>query len=145
MYQALVKNMGELIFGTLMCVVMLSAAFLIDSEWWMKLAAVAVSGYYAYKLFSMPAAVEKVQRKVYGRGPSQTAHYVFYPEVFRVSGIQSASVVPYFQLTDLRRKGQYLYLYYGPDNAYMVDQYGFTQGGAEEFARFIEGKMRENQ
>lgn len=145
MYQALVKNMGELIFGTLMCVVMLSAAFLIDSEWWMKLAAVAVSGYYAYKLFSMPAAVEKVQRKVYGRGPSQTAHYVFYPEVFRVSGIQSASVVPYFQLTDLRRKGQYLYLYYGPDNAYMVDQYGFTQGEAEEFARFIEGKMRENQ
>ena len=111
----------------------------------MKLAAVAVSGYYAYKLAFMPTSIEKIQRKVYGRGPSQTAHYVFYPEAFRVSGIQAASVVPYFQLTDLRRKGQYLYLYYGPDNAYMVDQYGFTQGEAEEFARFIGEKMRKQK
>ena len=94
MYQALVKNMGELIFGALTCVIMVSAAFLIDSEWWMKLAAVAVSGYYAYKLAFMPTSIEKIQRKVYGRGPSQTAHYVFYPEAFRVSGIQAASVVP---------------------------------------------------
>ena len=31
MYQALVKNMGELIFGALTCVIMVSAAFLIDS------------------------------------------------------------------------------------------------------------------
>ena len=145
MYQALVKNMGELIFGALTCVIMVSAAFLIDSEWWMKLAAVAVSGYYAYKLAFMPTSIEKIQRKVYGRGPSQTAPYVFYPEAFRVSGIQAASVVPYFQLTDLRRKGQYLYLYYGPDNAYMVDQYGFTQGEAEEFARFIGEKMRKQK
>lgn len=142
MYQALVKNIGELIFGTLMCLLMLCAAFLIDTEWWMKLAAVAVSAYYVFKLISMPASVEKIQQKVYGRGPSQTAHYAFYPGAFRVSGIQSTSVIPYFQLTGIRRKGQYLYLYYGPDNAYMVDQYGFTKGDFESFAKFIAEKAK---
>lgn len=142
-YQAYMKNIGELIFGTLMCLVMLSTAFLIDTEWWMKLAAVAVSVYYAYKLISMSSTVEKIQHKVYGRGPSQTAHYMFYPGAFRVAGIQSTSVIPYFQVTDIRRNKQYLYLYYGPDNAYMIDQYGFTKGEFEEFARFISEKVKE--
>ena len=139
-FQAYVKNMGELAFGALMCLVMLSTSFFLDTEWWMKLIAAGVTVYYAYKIIAMPGAVEKVQLKVYGRGPSQTAHYIFYPEVFRVSGIQSTSVVPYFQITDLRRRGQYLYLYYGPDNAYMVDLYGFTQGEAQDFQTFIRDK-----
>ena len=120
----------------------MSTAFLIDAAWWMKLVAIAIAAYYAYKVIGMAATVEKIQRKVHGRGQSQTAHYTFYPEVFRVSGIQSASVIPYFQLTDLRRKGQYLYLYYGPDNAYMVDQYGFTQGEFEEFVDFIQKSVQ---
>lgn len=139
-YQAYVKNIGELVFGSVLCLVMVACAFLLDTEWWMKLAAAAITGYYAYKLISMPNTIEKIQRKVFGRGQSQTAHYAFYPEVFRVSGVQSASVIPYFQLTDLRRKGQYLYLYYGPDNAYMVDQYGFTLGEWEAFQAFIREK-----
>ncbi len=132
--------MGELIFGAMMCLVMLGTSFLLDAEWWIKLIAAGVTVYYAYKIIAMPGAVEKIQLKVYGRGPSQTAQYIFYPEVFRVSGIQSTSVVPYFQITDVRRSGQYLYLYYGPDNAYMVDQYGFTQGEFEEFQQFIREK-----
>lgn len=139
-FQAYVKNMGELIFGAMMCLVMLGTSFLLDAEWWIKLIAAGVTVYYAYKIIAMPGAVEKIQLKVYGRGPSQTAQYIFYPEVFRVSGIQSTSVVPYFQITDVRRRGQYLYLYYGPDNAYMVDQYGFTQGEFEEFQQFIREK-----
>lgn len=140
-FQAYVKNMGELLFGAMMCLVMLVTSFFLDADWWIKLLAAAVTVYYAYKIIAMPGAVEKVQRKVYGRGPSQTAHYIFYPEVFRVSGIQSTSVVPYFQITDVRRRGQYLYLYYGPENAYMVDQYGFAQGEAQEFQRFIQEKV----
>lgn len=139
-YQAYFKNLGELAFGAAMCLVMLITAFWTDTEWWLKLLTAGVTVYYAYKIIAMPSAVEKIQRKVYGRGQSQTAHYTFYPQVFRVSGIQSASVIPYFQITAVRRRGQYVYLYYGPDNAYMVDQYGFTQGEFEEFVRFIEEK-----
>lgn len=144
LYQAYIKNIGEVIFGTLLCVVMLAATFLMETEWWMKLAVVGVSGYYAYKLISMPGAVEKIQTKVHGRGTSQTATYTFFPEAFRVSGIQSASVLPYFQITDVRRWGQYLYLYYGPDNAYLVDQYGFSQGDFDSFEKFIREKARNN-
>lgn len=141
-YQAYIKNVGELCFGAVMCVAMLAAAFITDTEWWMKLAAVAIAGYYVYKIISASSAIEKVQRKVFGRGPSQTAHYSFYPGAFRVSGIQSASVVPYFQITEVRRQGQYLYLYYGPENAYMVDQYGFAMGDFEEFVKFIGEKTK---
>ena len=126
----------------MLCVVTVCAAFLIDSVWWMKLAAVAVTAYYAYKLIAMPGAVEKIQIKVHSQGMSKTAHYTFYNDVFRVSGIQSANVVPYFQLTEVRRCGQYLYLYYGPDNAYLVDDYGFQQGESRDFEKFIRGKLQ---
>ncbi len=139
-YQAYVKNAGQLVVSGLMIAAMLSTAFVLDTVWWMKLAAVAVAGYYVYKIVSMSTAVEKVQTKVYSRGPSQTARYSFYPEAFRISGIQSTSVTPYFQLTDIRRRGQYVYLYYGPDNAYMVDLYGFQQGEPEDFVKFIREK-----
>lgn len=141
-YQAYVKNIGEVIFGTLLCVVTICAAFLIDSVWWIKLAAVAVTVYYAYKLIAMPGAVEKIQTKVHSQGMSKTAHYTFYPDVFRVSGIQSSNVVPYFQLSEVRKCGQYLYLYYGPDNAYLVDTYGFQLGEAADFEKFIRGKLQ---
>lgn len=145
LYQAYVKNVGELVFGGVMCIVMLAAAFLLDTEWWMKLLAAGIAVYYLYKMIAMPNAVEKVQLKVYGRGPSQTARYSFYNEVFRVSGIQSTSLVPYFQITDVRRKGQYVYLYYGPENAYMVDQYGFERGSFEEFVKFIAERTGEGK
>lgn len=141
-YQSFVKNIGEVVFGLLLCIVTVCASFLIDSAWWMKLAAVAVTVYYAYKLIAMPGAVEKIQTKVHSQGMSKTAHYAFYTEVFRVSGIQSANVVPYFQLTEVRKCGQYLYLYYGPDNAYLVDMYGFDLGEPGEFEKFIRGKLK---
>ena len=52
----------------------------------------------------------------------------------------SASVYPYFQITDVRKHGHYVYLYYGPDNAYMVDQFGFKLGEYEDFLKFISEK-----
>ncbi len=145
LFQAYIKNVGELVFGGVMCIVMLAAAFLLDTEWWMKLIATGVSVYYLYRIIAMPNTVEKIQQKVYGRGPSQTARYSFYSEAFRVAGIQSASLLPYFQITDVRRKGQYVYLYYGPENAYMVDQYGFERGSFEDFIKFIEEKTKQEK
>ena len=99
-----------------------------------------VAVYYGYKIFNAPHVMEKTQRRVYDRGVSSTAHYAFYDEAFRVSGIQSASVFPYFQITDVRRHKQHLYLYYGPENAYMVDKNGFSKGSYEEFVKFLAEK-----
>lgn len=139
-YQAYVKNIGSLVVGAFLSIATLAVSFALNSEWWIKLLAVAIAGYYGYKIFSMPHTLEKIQRKVFQRGTSDTARYAFYDEAFRVSGIQSASVFPYFQITDARRHGQYIYLYYGPDNAYLIDRYGFSLGEYEDFVKFISEK-----
>ena len=140
LYQSYVKNLGSLLIGGVLCVAAFIVAFALDAEWWGKLLVVGIVVYYGYKVFSMPHTLEKIQRRVYDRGISSTAHYAFYDEGFRVSGIQSASVFPYFQIVDLRRHGHYLYLYYGPDNAYMVDKFTFSLGQYEDFVKFISEK-----
>lgn len=145
LYHSYGKNLPSLLFGGAVCLVALVVVFVFDVTWWLKLLAVGAAIYFAYKAINMPNAMEKVQRKVFSRGVSSTARYTFYDDGFRVAGIQSASLYPYFQITAVRRHGQYLYLYYGPDNAYPVDQYGFTLGEFEDFARFIKDKTTEQE
>lgn len=144
-YHAYGKNLASLLIGGLLCASVLALAFTFDVTWWMKLAAVAVAVYFLYRAINMGTAVEKVQQKVFGRGVSSTARYTFFDEGFRVAGIQSASVYPYFQITTVRKHGHYLYLYYSQDNAYPVDQFGFTQGEFEEFSRFISEKTAKSK
>ena len=81
--------------GALLCLVTLVISFLVDAEWWLKLLTFGVVVYYGYKIVSAPHTLEKIQRRVFDRGVSSTAHYAFYDEAFRVSGVQSASVFPY--------------------------------------------------
>jgi len=140
MYQCYVKGLGSIVIGLFLCASALIVSFALNGEWWVKLLAVGVAVYYGYKIFNAPHVMEKTQRRVYDRGVSSTAHYAFYDEAFRVSGIQSASVFPYFQITDVRRHKQHLYLYYGPENAYMVDKNGFSKGSYEEFVKFLAEK-----
>ena len=140
LYQCYIKNVGSLVVGGLLCLCAVVVAFIADADWWIKLLTAAIVVYYGYKVFSMPHTMEKAQRRVFDRCVSSTAHYAFYDDVFRVSGIQSTSVYPYFQITDVRKHGHYLYLYYGPENAYMVDQYGFSLGEWEDFQKFIAEK-----
>ncbi len=139
-YHAYVKSLPSLLIGGLLCTAVLTLAFAFDVTWWMKLIAVAVAVYFLYRAINMGSTVEKVQIKVFGRGVSSTARYTFFEEGFRVAGIQSASVFPYFQILSVRKHGHYLYLYYSQDNAYPVDQFGFSQGEFEEFAAFIAEK-----
>lgn len=140
LYQSYVKNLGSLLIGAFLCISAFIVAFALDAEWWGKLLVVGIVVYFGYKVFNMPHTLEKVQRRVFDRGVSSTAHYAFYDEGFRVSGIQSASTFPYFQIIDVRRHGHYLYLYYGPENAYMVDKFTFAMGEYEDFEKFISEK-----
>lgn len=139
-YHAYRRGLPSLILGAVICAGALAAAFLFDLTWWLKLLAGGVAVYFLYQLFSMGGRVEKIQRAVFSRGVSSTARLVFYEEGFRVSGIQTAILCPYFQIVGIRRNGHYCYLYYGADNAYLVDQYGFTQGTWEDFLTFIREK-----
>ncbi len=139
-YHAYLKNLVPLILEALLCLLVLVAVFLLDLTWWLKVLAGLVTVYYIYQAVSTPGNVERVQTKVLGRGLSSTAHYSFFEDAFRVSGIQSASMIPYFQITDVRKHGHYLYLYYSTDNMYPVDQNGFKSGEYEEFVKFIREK-----
>ncbi len=142
LYHAYGKNLPSLAGNLLVCIAVLAVAFAFETTWWLKVLAVGVTVYCLYRIISMPRTIENIQSKVFGRGVSQTARYTFYEDGFRVSGIQSASVFPYFQIVSLHRRGHYMYLYYGPDNAYLVDQFGFTQGEFNDFVKFIEGKTK---
>ncbi len=144
-YHAYVKNLPSMLIGGILCATVVILAFFFDVTWWMKLAAVAVTVYFLYRTINMGNAVERVQQKVFGRGLSSTARYTFFEEGFRVAGIQSASVYPYFQIQSIKKHGHYLYLYYSPDNAYPIDQFGFTQGEFEEFSSFILKKTEKSK
>lgn len=145
LYHAYGKNLPALAGNLLVCLAVVAVAFAFETTWWLKVLAVGVTVYCLYRIISMPRTIENIQSRVFGRGVSKTARYTFYEDGFRVSGIQSASVFPYFQIVSLHRRGHYVYLYYGPDNAYLVDQYGFTQGEFEDFVRFIEEKTKKGK
>lgn len=144
-YHSYIKGIVSLAVGAIMCIAAVSMSFLFDMTWWVKLAAVGVAIYFAYKIIAMPNTIEKVQRKVFGRGTSDTARLTFFEDGFRVTGVQAASIYPYFQISDIRSHGHYLYLYYGPDNAYIVDKYGFTLGEFDDFAEFIKRKTAKQE
>ena len=143
-YHAYVKNILPIAIGIVMSIAILvvTVLFRTDSDWWLPLIAAALVVYYAYKLITASSNVEKVQRKVYSMGVSTTAHYAFYEDAYRVSGIQSPATFPYFQMTDVCVSKEYIYIYYGPDNAYIINRGSFLNGASDtEFIKFIKSKL----
>lgn len=142
-YHSYIKNIIQLAFGVVLCVAMIVLAVIYATEWWMILIAVVLAGYYAYKVLTSSMGVEKAQKDIYTRGSSSLARYSFYNNEFRVSGFQSTSLYPYFQILDVREHDGYIYLYYGPDNAYILGKNDFSIGKAEKFVDFINEKRKE--
>lgn len=142
-YHSYLKNLPTLIFGVVMCVLLVVIALIYSNEWFTTLISFALAGYYIFKLISSSANFERAQKKAYGAGNSSMAKYAFYENAFRVSGIQHVASYPYFQITEIKQDKEYFYLYYGPENAYIVSKNGFANGSAEEFNAFISEKEKE--
>lgn len=148
-YHAYQKNWRALVLGAGLCAAVVAAVFLFDLTWWIKLMAVAVTLFYLYRVVNTPRTIERAQIKVFSRGVSETASYHFHEDGFRVSGIQSGNAYPYLHILSVNKSGQYLYLYYSPDNMYPIDRYGFAEDEdeslriAEEFERFIKEKTQQ--
>lgn len=144
-YHAYVKNILPIAIGITMSIAILVITIVFQTgsdDWWLPLIAAALVVYYAYKLITASSNVEKVQRKVFSMGVTTTAHYAFYDEAYRVSGIQSPATYPYFQMTDVRVSKDYIYIYYGPDNAYIINRGSFLNGASDaEFIKFIKSKL----
>ena len=140
LYHAYVKNLPEMLMGIMLGVALILLTVFGKAEWWMIAGAVALGGYQGFKIITAGSTVEKIQRKVYGDDSKRKARYSFYENVFRVGGVQSAMAYPYFQIIEARVQDNLVYLYYGPDNAYIVDINGFAPGKREAFLTFIKEK-----
>lgn len=144
-YHAYIKNLAGFVVGFTMGLLLLVVTLLTEGGWVMILISLAVLIYYVYKLFTASTTVERVQRKIYGAGTTTKAKYFFYDNMFRVSGIQASMIYPYFHISSVRETKEYLYLYYGPDNAYILSKEGFTTGEVRAFLDFMRKKRTENE
>lgn len=108
-----------------------------DVTWWVILVLAAVIIYCIYKFITSGSRLEKSLKKVYSKGHSRTARYVFYEEEFSISGLESGEFHPYFQISEIRQTAEYYYLYFGYENCYYVSKEGFSKGQQKEFREFI--------
>ena len=146
LFHCYIKNLKSIIIGGVGCIALVVISILFSGEWFIILVSLALTAYFTFKVVTSSSSIEKVQKKIYKRGSSNMAKYAFYENSFRVTGIQSLTSYPYFQLTDIQTRKDYIYLYYGPENAYIVSRNGFALNvDPQDFVRFIKDKMKEAQ
>ncbi len=139
-FHSFLKQFVSVFIGTAVCVAIIIAVFVFDMDWFFKLLAVAATGFFLYRVISMPRRVERIQQKLLIGSTTHVAQYSFYENAFRVSGTQPATMYPYFRIVSVNTFGHYAYLYYGTDNAYLVDRHGFSVGEWNDFIKFIKEK-----
>ena len=143
-FQSYLKHLPSLIIGAVSCIVLVVVSILFSDEWFMILISAGVTIYFVFKTATASSNMEKVQKRIYARGSSNMAKYAFYDNIFRVTGVQAMSTYPYFQITDIRTYKEYIYLYYGPENAYIVSRNGFANDvDPDAFVEFVKAKIQE--
>ena len=85
--------------------------------------------------------MNKSEIGVYKKARTREARYYFRADDFRITGIQSAALYPYFQILDAYESGGYFYLYYADERAYILKADCFTQGSAEEFRNLLRKQL----
>lgn len=121
------------------------ASYYLNSAWWLTLAFSLAALYCIYKFATAANVMEKAIKRTYSKLRTTKAHYEFYADEFTVSGTQSHTVYPYFQISDVADNKNYFYIYFGEDVTSYVCKDSFTKGDAQEFGRFIKQKVKENK
>ncbi len=116
-------------------------AIVYDDNWFMRLLLAALGVYMIVQPFLAMDKMTKTEIGVYKKARTRDAHYTFREEDFRISGIQSPMLYPYFQILDAYEDKDFFYLYYTDDRAYLVDKNGFTQGEAAEFRKLLKERL----
>ena len=115
---------------------------LVSSDtWWVLLLMLGVFGYCIYYVVTLPSKIGGRIREVFRKLPNKTAAFTFFDNEFRLSGIQSPALYPYAQITEAREYKDYFYLYFGEQVTYYLHKDQFDLGTADEFARFLRGKI----
>ncbi len=112
-----------------------------DDSWWMSILLIAIAVYFTYRVCYAPTAMSKTLIRVNSKFKNRNVTFYFYEGDFRITGMQSSSLHPYFQITQFVENGDYFYLYLGIDNAYYIRKDAFSLGEADAFRAFMKDKL----
>mgnify|MGYP005962274117 CR=1 FL=1 len=111
------------------------------SEWFARVLLFALGAFCIVYPFYAPYKMTRNNQNAYRKYPSRTARYYFRSEDFRLSGIQSSTVYPYFQITKAYETKNYFYLYFSDEQAYYVKKSEFSKGEPVEFRKLLKEKL----
>lgn len=140
-FHAFRKNLFRNSVFLLLGVASVVMAIVYDDNWFMRLLLAALGVYMIVQPFLAMDKMTKTEIGVYKKARTRDAHYTFREEDFRISGIQSPMLYPYFQILDAYEDKNFFYLYYTEDRAYLVDKNGFTQGEAAELRKLLKERL----
>lgn len=140
-YQAYFHHPFNIFYYILVSLAGLLVCLVSNDAWWIMLLMVGVFGYCVYYIVTLPNKLARRIRESFRKLPNRTAVFTFFDNDFRLAGIQSPSLYPYAQITEAREFGDYFYLYFGEETTYYLRKDQFTLGNADEFARFLSGKL----
>ncbi len=135
------KNLLRSAMFVLLGVISIIMGIVYDDSWFMRLVLVGLGAYVGAQPFLMIDKMNKSEIGVYKKARTREARYYFRADDFRITGIQSAALYPYFQILDAYESGGYFYLYYADERAYILKADCFTQGSAEEFRNLLRKQL----
>ena len=138
------RRLGLMIGYGLFALLILAAVFLVDAEWYMKLIFFAAAVFLVVWMCLMPGKLFNNVMATFKKSRVKENEYTFREDDFRIAGIQSASVYPYFQITRAYETKNYFYLYFGEEQAYYIAKDGFTVGDADGLRELLKRKLGKN-
>ncbi len=139
-YHCFVNKIKLPIISYIFSVLLIMLFILSSADWFFMAVIVAGLGFFTFKLLTSPTKIEKALRRQYQSMSSKTTRYTFTENEFSTVGIENGEYHPYFIIISVRETEDYIYLYYGEQNCYIVDKNNFTKGTLEEFKAYIEKK-----
>lgn len=144
-FQAYRKDPLKAVLSIGITVLATAVSIVSNSPWWLTLILGVLMMWCIYKFLTGAGNIEKAITKVFSGMRSTKAHYEFYENEFFISGMQTKTNYPYFRITETRRNGDCLYIYFGEGTTYFIDKFGFVKGNIEELEKFINSKIKENK
>lgn len=138
------RKLGVMIGYAVFALFMAASALVLDSEWYMRLILFGVGVFLVVWMCLMPGKLYNNVMATFKKAKNKENEYTFRADDFRIAGVQSASVFPYFQVTRAYESGKYFYLYFGEEQAYYIAKDGFTVGDADGFRTFLKEKLGKN-
>ena len=133
----LLRNGFYILLGLLSVVL----AVIYDENWLLRLILFGLGAYMIVQPFYAMDKMTKTEVGVYQKARTRDAHYTFRAEDYRVSGIQSPMLYPYFQILGAYETAEYIYLYYTDERAYLIDKNGFKNDDIQGFRDLLKKNL----